>query len=193
MKNICIDLTHQKFGRLLVIKRVPNPSANKFNEKRAYWLCRCDCGKERIIRGVSLRNGNTFSCGCFRNERIRKIKNKTPGYTAKHAVFCDYVYSARARKLDFTITENEFDELTKRSCYYCGELPSRVVIQKNAPGEFVYNGLDRVDSSRGYVMDNVVACCTMCNFAKSNTDQGDFLRWVEKVYHYVVESKRDNV
>lgn len=31
----------------------------------AYWKCLCDCGAETIVRGVSLRNGNTQSCGCL--------------------------------------------------------------------------------------------------------------------------------
>ena len=52
-----LDLTGQKFGLLTVL----NPAEN-IGEDTA-WLCRCDCGKERIIRTMSLRSGNTRSCG----------------------------------------------------------------------------------------------------------------------------------
>lgn len=62
MKNP-IDLTGQRFGRLVVIEKAGN---NK--EGRAMWLCRCSCGNERIILGKSLRNGHTQSCGCLNKE-----------------------------------------------------------------------------------------------------------------------------
>lgn len=55
-----IDLTGKRFGRLLVLSRAKN---NK--DGRTMWLCRCDCGNERIIMGKCLRNGHTQSCGCL--------------------------------------------------------------------------------------------------------------------------------
>lgn len=58
-----IDLTGQRFNKLTVIKRMKN---NK--DGRAMWLCKCDCGNERIILGKSLRNGHTQSCGCLNKE-----------------------------------------------------------------------------------------------------------------------------
>lgn len=62
-----IDLTGQKFNRLTVIKKDEEKSKQ---HKRPYWLCKCDCGKEKIIAGISLKNGATKSCGCLRNERV---------------------------------------------------------------------------------------------------------------------------
>lgn len=55
-----IDLTGKHFGRLTVIRRAPNGK-----DGRAKWLCRCECGNERIISGKCLRNGHTQSCGCL--------------------------------------------------------------------------------------------------------------------------------
>ena len=69
-----IDLTNQTFGRLTVIKRVERIENNKSRE--IYWLCQCDClGKDslKIIRGSSLRNGHTKSCGCLQKEIVREI------------------------------------------------------------------------------------------------------------------------
>lgn len=57
-----VDLTGQQFGRLTVIKRVEN---NKFNQIQ--WLCRCECGNEKIVSGNLLKKGNIKSCGCIRN------------------------------------------------------------------------------------------------------------------------------
>lgn len=62
-----IDLTGMRFGRFTVISRAEN---NK--DGRAMWLCRCDCGNERIVMGKCLRNGHTKSCGCLNKENVSK-------------------------------------------------------------------------------------------------------------------------
>lgn len=56
-----IDLTGQRFGRLTVISRIENVGHN------TSWLCKCDCGNEKIVSGNNLRNGSTKSCGCIKN------------------------------------------------------------------------------------------------------------------------------
>ncbi len=67
-----IDLTGKTFGRLTVIRKIDN---NKWGCSR--WLCKCDCKKEVVVRGDSLKNGDTRSCGCLRAEiaRQRSIKH----------------------------------------------------------------------------------------------------------------------
>lgn len=52
------------YGYLTVIARAENDKDNC-----ARWLCKCKCGNEVIVRGKSLRNGNTKSCGCYQKER----------------------------------------------------------------------------------------------------------------------------
>ena len=59
-----IDLTGQRFGRLVVLERAGSDS-----EKNALWLCKCDCGNTAIVRSRELRKGETKSCGCFFRER----------------------------------------------------------------------------------------------------------------------------
>lgn len=62
-----IDLTEQRFGKLVVIKRVPNKN------KRTMWLCKCDCGNEVEVRSDQLRGGITKSCGCLHMEQVKSI------------------------------------------------------------------------------------------------------------------------
>lgn len=69
-----IDLTGRRFGRLLVL------SYAETNTRRAYWLCLCDCGTEKVISGKSLRRGTTTSCGCLNREKCSEratIRNRT--------------------------------------------------------------------------------------------------------------------
>ncbi len=58
------DLTGQRFGRWLVISQTPYRSS-----KSVMWLCRCDCGTERLVNGANLRKGITKSCGCYNSEK----------------------------------------------------------------------------------------------------------------------------
>ena len=60
------DLSGRRFGRLTVLKRVENRGT------KLMWLCQCTCGKQKVFRGQSLRDGVTNSCGCLRSERMRR-------------------------------------------------------------------------------------------------------------------------
>jgi len=56
-----IDMTGQRFDRLLVLSR----ASNRADDRNTYWLCECDCGKQTIVSRASLRTKNTRSCGCL--------------------------------------------------------------------------------------------------------------------------------
>jgi hypothetical protein len=72
-----IDLLGQRFARLVVKER----KSNNY-QGRASWLCRCDCGKDKIVLGANLINGTIKSCGCFRIERITTHgQSGTPEYS----------------------------------------------------------------------------------------------------------------
>ena len=63
-----IDLTNQRFGRLVVLEKANNNSTST----QAKWLCQCDCGKQKVIASQSLRKGITKSCGCLQKEITAK-------------------------------------------------------------------------------------------------------------------------
>lgn len=60
------DLTGQRFGTLIVIKRVDDLLHS--NRKKVKWLCQCDCGNETIVESSNLTSGHTKGCGCKRNQ-----------------------------------------------------------------------------------------------------------------------------
>lgn len=68
MSRPVIDISGQIFGRLTVVCRT-----EKIQNKKPTWYCICTCGKEKIIRGVSLKSGDTQSCGCLQKEKITEI------------------------------------------------------------------------------------------------------------------------
>ena len=64
MSRKIIDITGQRFGKLVAIK----PSEKKERCGNDFWLCECDCGRQHICRANSLKSGNTKSCGCLKFE-----------------------------------------------------------------------------------------------------------------------------
>lgn len=78
-----VDLRDKKFGRWFVIQRVEN--VNGYH----HWMCRCDCGSERVVDGRSLTAGLSTSCGCFKSESIsdRSFKHGQCGKTDEYNIW----------------------------------------------------------------------------------------------------------
>lgn len=58
------DLTGQKFGRWTVIARAEN------GDRHTAWVCQCECGTNKVVEGMSLKNGDSKSCGCYHAEMM---------------------------------------------------------------------------------------------------------------------------
>lgn len=69
-----LDLTGERFGRLLVVSAAANDGRRRQVE------CRCDCGAATVVRVENLRDGSTTSCGCFKTESVRS-RHVTHGHT----------------------------------------------------------------------------------------------------------------
>ena len=72
-----LDLTGQRFGRLLVLCECGR------QDNHILWKCRCDCGNECVVRGTYLTDGRTASCGCYRRETTRR-RSTTHGLKSTH-------------------------------------------------------------------------------------------------------------
>ena len=78
LQNICIfkDRTGDRYGRLTVLSLAESRTNSK-GDSVYYWLCRCDCGREKVVNGSSLGTGDTLSCGCLcselTSERAKKM------------------------------------------------------------------------------------------------------------------------
>ena len=171
-----VDRTGQRYGKLLVIRR--NGSSAGSNP-RALWLCRCDCGNEVTIAGSELAKGPR-GCrqGCFKRK---------PVVAARNIVRTSYRKSARKRGLAWELTDEDFERLTSLGCFYCGQPPSSVQRPLRASyegGDFVFNGLDRVDNDLGYTLENIVPCCEICNKAKRDLSFDAFTAWIARLTEY---------
>ncbi len=180
------DLTGKRIGKIKVLnfdKAIKRSNQNDRN----YWLCECDCG---IIKSIShkvlKKNNPEQNCGC---ENIKKlIARSTNPNAGFNRVYRNYTRRSSHYNMEFLLTVEEFYNLTQGNCYYCGEKPSRTSkawSDKISP--FIYNGIDRIDSNIGYVLNNCISCCTKCNYAKSIMSQNDFKDWIIKVYNNFIK------
>src|SRR3990172_10920586 len=157
------DLTNQRFGKWKILQ----DSLEK-QRRDPIWICQCDCGTIRKVSGNSLRNGSK-SCGCFKPNRKYKSKIRSDVYAKEYCIYCRYRIEARKRNLIFNLTFNDFLELIFHPCYYCGK--EKTNKQKMRDGNYLfYNGIDRVDNTIGYLLNNCVACCRNCNVRKRSVD-----------------------
>jgi hypothetical protein len=204
MKNLD-NLIAKKFGRWTILKRSKNI------HKEVYFFCKCDCGTKRKVKAASLRAGTSKSCGCLLKELVSKrnhIRNmyqkiSPPGHTVFGSLKHLYKFCAKKRRILWTLTDDFFKNITKQDCHYCGKKPSQVSkprsmktrrgssIRAYENGFYIYNGIDRIDSSKGYTEDNVVPCCSSCNYAKLNMTQHEFSNWILSVYSWAIKHLKD--
>lgn len=64
-----VDLTDRRFGRWRVIR-----FDHATKRRGAFWLCRCECGCEKVILGYDMRAGRTRSCGCLSRDSTGKTE-----------------------------------------------------------------------------------------------------------------------
>jgi hypothetical protein len=87
-----------------------------------------------------------------------------------------YIYIKRIneekRGYEFSLTKDQFEELTYSPCYLCGF--------KNSSG----NGLDREDNEKGYIYNNVLSCCSTCNMMKAFYNKDNFIKQMKKITDY---------
>jgi hypothetical protein len=181
-----IDLAGSKFGRWTAI-RVYEKRPNRDGGTRVFWECRCDCGNVRSVDAASLKSGHSKSCGCIKKEGRRTLPRGVP---ERNLVLRTYRKNAELRSLEFSLTMEQFTELTQQDCFYCGAKPDKSVRGRGFDGNYTYNGVDRVDNSIGYVLENCVSCCERCNRAKGTMSEDELADWVVKVYHRFAASKK---
>lgn len=183
------DLLGKRFYKLLVLERANSYYIHPTRQyKEAMWKCQCDCGETRIIRSSRITSGQAKSCGCLKRDlmatigpRLGQFKKK-PG-TAQRGTFLAYRIRARRKGIPFELTFDEFMSLSQKPCAYCGR--SKVNNETTPSGEtFLYNGADRVDSSKGYLLFNCVPCCGPCNIAKFDLPAEEFIENCRRVTQF---------
>lgn len=164
-------------------------TAIEFSYKKkgySYWKFKCDCGKESISRASDVAAGRVCSCGCLAAERYKELYGLPPGHAIKKELYGTYIRNAKIRNHSFELTENHFYDLIQQNCFICGCAPNqkgRITRAANT-GNFVYNGVDRYDNTKGYTIENSKPCCGTCNTAKNNLNVEEFESWLKRLVNH---------
>jgi hypothetical protein len=174
------DLIGEKFGRLTVVEKT-----DRVFHGNVVWKCVCDCGTTRYVPTTSLQTGNTQSCGCLTKDNQRSAVALPSGQAAFNRLWKTYFDNSKKLSREFSLSKEEFRALTSSDCYYCGAKPTQVTHEAHFNGVYPHNGIDRIDSSKGYTAENTVACCKTCNIAKHTMSQTEFRDWIIQVYNHI--------
>lgn len=94
-----MDLTGQRFGKLFVLRRDPG----RKDGGNYFWICECDCGNRKSIRGTSLtKEGGTRSCGCDQRKVASETGRKTVAENARKQIERNMAY-----RTNFQVIENQ--------------------------------------------------------------------------------------
>lgn len=186
-----VNIKGQKFGRLIALYDI-GESKNGYR----MWKCLCECGQSIITSAKRLKGGITKSCGCLRSENGKKwIKNiagcgRLPAGEANfNHTFGSYKHKAKERNFEFLLTKEQFRELVQQNCFYCGAKPHNIKSGIRTNDKFIYNGIDRTDNTKGYIIDNCVTCCGDCNWMKKTYTQQEFLLRIKLIYDHMLKGR----
>ncbi len=161
---------------------------------RKSYLIECKCGYQRYIHlseWARIQNNthtsNLIQNGCRRcNILDKSIESKTQ---AIYKRLLKAIESSCKRKgREFNLSIEQAINIYKSNCYYCNTPPSNIFKSNNIDGfTLKYTGVDRVDSSKGYTIDNVVPACIHCNRAKNDLGQKEFYNLISRIYSFRVQ------
>jgi len=186
--NPIINLVNKRFGRWVVLKMAETPQNLK--TKKPYWLCRCDCGNEKIVCGDNLRNKKTSSCGCYSKEVSRRnltiTSKKWKGNSKNHPQWNPNIKDSD-RILRRTLTKNDkwIQKVFKRDNFTCQNCKVRGY-QLNAHHLDGYHWC----KEKRFWKSNGVTLCNKCHkyfhkvFGKKNNTKEQFIflyRGMEKI------------
>jgi hypothetical protein len=146
------------FNRLKVISWEWNIKPSGYKE--VFWICKCECGNTHKTRQADLLNNKIQSCGCYRSECGGNKGPTTMTYNEAMEVtnggipgryYNRVITGANSRNIEFDITVEDMWKLLLKQNYKCALSGADIYFSKNDTTA----SLDRIDSSKGYIPDNI--------------------------------------
>ena len=191
MKDIEVG---DKFGSLSV-KRFEQRKKNRV------LIAQCACGSEKTFWKISAVK-NQKSCGCGINQNgLTKEQRRSWNFR-----FQGYKNGAKKRGYSWELSLEDFIKISSQNCTFCGSEPKEWECFSNAPSVrkdsplakkekylIKISGVDRLDNTKGYTIDNSVPCCVYCNRAKSDLSFNDFKLHIERIHTWLLQKhKKEN-
>lgn len=174
------------YGKYKTIEKVPYITPAGTKEQR--WKCEnIETGEISYKRNRALdERSQEDLMSDVENQML--VKHNLHQMGLRKALFIEYQSNADSRNHQFLLTFEQFNDLISGKCAYCGSEPKikngghfEKRKHKDQPDLYT-NGVDRIDSSKDYTIDNCVSCCSMCNKMKNVYSKNDFLNHIKEIY-----------
>jgi len=167
-RSVSID---QRFDRLTVVEFERISS-------RLMAVCRCDCGNITRIRASNLSKNETNSCGCV-------VRGNWRGHGELSMTYYGQLKrNAKARDISFDVSIEQLWELFVKQAGRCALTGSRLHLTKKRTDPSTTASVDRIDSSKPYVIENLQWVHKDINRMKQDLDQSQFLSLCRDVTAY---------
>lgn len=182
------EMVGRRFGRLVVVAQAPTRISRSgvtgLSTSMTRWVCRCDCGVEKVLLRNNLINGTTKSCGCLSHEVASQMGKGRKGIRAWNwkgvgdisgSLWGRICYFAAQRDLEVQVTPQEVWELFQKQKGVCAlsGLPLRFdTVGERSQGNA---SLDRIDSSKGYITGNIQWVDKRLQQMKWDSPQAEFI------------------
>lgn len=170
------------YGNLTILKTW-SEKFNNHKSKEKVCECKCDCGKTIVVRAKYLRSNHKKSCGC-----LQYLNNSKHHAWKGHEEISRSVWNnikrgskRRGRTIFFDISIDQAWDLflkQKRKCAISGvEIKFSIKNARYIEAKENSASLDRIDSSKGYTLDNVQWVHKTVNIMKMSLSQEEFITW----------------
>lgn len=184
-------MQHYQLGQ-----KVGDFTISSFDSDRRYYTLTCKCGNTttgdstHVTRKISnlLSDGYTACMSCYYKYKtdIKSLQESNAELYVHRDVYREYIKKSKERNIEFNLSLEECAPLFKSNCFYCDEKPLNKRTRDTGIISY-YQGIDRIDNAKGYILDNVVPCCKYCNSFKMDRSQEDFYKKVENIYFLKVQ------
>lgn len=171
------NLINKKIGRLTVLRL----SSIRKNKRYVYWDCLCECGNIISVIATSLISKSTKSCGCLLKDKNRIRLSQGIGDISK-TYWNKILRTAKRRKLEINITIEYIWNLYLQQNKKCAITDINITFGTNAENyKKVSASLDRIDSSKGYIIGNVQWVHKKVNMLKHINNESDLIYWCKLI------------
>lgn len=175
-KNHRVYKSNEQFGHLKLIKKFTENKISKMT-------CECKCGTIKTYNTKDItRKQGVRSCGCSRYENLLDIYN---------ILLKRIKHGAKLRNIEVCITENDLKELFEKQNGKCAISNEPIKIERNTKLNRATNtaSIDRIDSSQGYIKNNIQFVHKIVNLMKQDYSQNDFIDWCNKISNFQKDKK----
>lgn len=177
-------LKKKKFGQLSFV------SVAKSLKGASQCIWKCDCGKEFTCNKFDVIYGKRKSCGCSQY-KINKHHKSWKGYEEISGSYWNTIrVSAKKRKLKMSVSIKDVWQLFIKQNRMCALTGVPIIFQSKCE---VWDGtasLDRIDSTRGYTLDNIQWVHKVVNMMKQQVTQQEFIEWCQKIVDHACQIKK---